>query len=1178
MEIMCFSWNLEGFSRSKYSLQNFLDIHSPDFVFLSEPMLFQCDLNSEMQLFRGEYSSCLGSEDLRDPGLPFHKRAKGGTMALWKKKLDRHVFPCTAPSSSILPIIFSPPGYQTSIHITIYLPTAGKDAEFLEEVVKLSDCVEDLLEKHLDAVLYIRGDANVNPSNVSRQKILRNFCDKWELTSTTINHPTYHHFMGHGASDSQLDVLIHSKNVKETLHKILCKLSNPLITSHHDALLSYLSIPASIPPTKNDNPTAPRVFNNRVKIHWTTAGVEAYKDCVENNLATIRSTWLDPASSPSTSVLLQSTNSFLDRCARNTNPYSSLSTSVPEKSSKKPLYLIKSERALLKSYKALKMTALSDPKYEFNLECHQKLKRHHQQLLRYTRMHDRFRSDKSIHGLCTKDHSTAFKSLRASLKPPNKDIGKLIVGDRTYYGDTVPDGMFDSIKNLKTETSSSKSYYRYPDFSIEYKMIVEICKSGAKIPPLSRKKSDKILNSIRRNVNDYYSITALHYLNAGDSGREHFFFILNNVIANINLAGLPELNTIYACILFKGHGKDRTSERSYRTISTCPLVAKGLDLYIRELCLDEWHGQQAPTQFQGPGMSHEHAALLLTEVVQHSLNVSKLPVFALFLDAKSAFDRVLREILVRNMFLAGTNDHRLLYLDKRLGNRETYCEYNKQLMGPIHDTRGLEQGGFLSSDQYKLYNNEQASVAQSSKLGVSILNRIISCITLADDGVLLSNDIHSLGHLLFLTKQYCSKYQVQLVHDKTKLLVFAKDQDPALVLYPKLISTLSLNGHLLAFSDEAEHLGIIRTTSPGNIVNIVRRVSAYKKQLHALLPAGLALHHHGHPAARLRVERMYGVPVLLSGLAALVLSKHEQNIIYECHKNSLMRLMKLHDRTPDSVVFFLAGSLPITALLHLRQLSLFNMICHLQGNILNILVKDLLIASKPSSRSWCYGLQGLCIQYELPHPLHMIENPIPKENFKKLCKQKVLEYWHKKLTFKACLPSLQYLHPSFLCLTRPHPIWTSLDNNPYQAKAARIQALFLSGRYRSERLTRFWSQNRDGFCVLPICKNQNIFEDIEHIILRCQGLTDVRRRLHEFTRDYISDKPVIKPVIDAYLYSTDDYLRMQFLLDCSVLPLVILIHQHHGPVIHQQLFRISRTWCRSLHVARMKRLGRYFKG
>ena len=64
---------------------------------------------------------------------------------------------------------------------------------------------------------------------------------------------------------------------------------------------------------------------------------------------------------------------------------------------------------------------------------------------------------------------------------------------------------------------------------------------------------------------------------------------------------------------------------------------------------------------------------------------------------------------MRNLFFAGTNDERLLYLDKRLSSRLTFCDYDKQLMGPIFDTRGLEQGSVSSSDKYKLYNNEQAS-------------------------------------------------------------------------------------------------------------------------------------------------------------------------------------------------------------------------------------------------------------------------------------------------------------------------------------------------------------------------------------------------------------------------------------------------------------------------------------
>jgi hypothetical protein len=36
---------------------------------------------------------------------------------------------------------------------------------------------------------------------------------------------------------------------------------------------------------------------------------------------------------------------------------------------------------------------------------------------------------------------------------------------------------------------------------------------------------------------------------------------------------------------------------------------------------------------------------------------------------------------------------RVVYLDRRLRNRLTYIEWDKQLMGPICDTMGVEQGG-----------------------------------------------------------------------------------------------------------------------------------------------------------------------------------------------------------------------------------------------------------------------------------------------------------------------------------------------------------------------------------------------------------------------------------------------------------------------------------------------------
>ena len=48
---------------------------------------------------------------------------------------------------------------------------------------------------------------------------------------------------------------------------------------------------------------------------------------------------------------------------------------------------------------------------------------------------------------------------------------------------------------------------------------------------------------------------------------------------------------------------------------------------------------------------------------------------------------------------------------------------------------------------------------------------------------------------------------------------------------------------------------------------------------------------------------------------------------------------------------------------------------------------------------------------------------------------------------------------------------------------------------------------------------------------------------------------------------------MQFLLDCTPLPIVISYAQLYGAFIYRNVFYLSRTWCFSVHKQRMKRLG-----
>ena len=118
-----------------------------------------------------------------------------------------------------------------------------------------------------------------------------------------------------------------------------------------------------------------------------------------------------------------------------------------------------------------------------------------------------------------------------------------------------------------------------------------------------------------------------------------------------------------------------------------------------------------------------------------------------------------------------------------------------------------------------------------------------------------------------------------------------------------------MNREKVNFVDSAEHVGFLCSTE-GNSVSIFARIKAHKKALGAFLHTGMALGYRGTPAASLQVVQVYGVPVLLSGQAALVLNKAEETIIEQHHKQVVMNIQRLRPCTPCSDTYFLTGTLP----------------------------------------------------------------------------------------------------------------------------------------------------------------------------------------------------------------------------------------------------------------------------
>ena len=281
-----------------------------------------------------------------------------------------------------------------------------------------------------------------------------------------------------------------------------------------------------------------------------------------------------------------------------------------------------------------------------------------------------------------------------------------------------------------------------------------------------------------------------------------------------------------------------------------------------------------------------------------------------------------------------------------------------------------------------------------------------------------------------VTKIFCKKYQVELCADKTKLQAFATKNMMGNVEYAEATHSIQIEGNRIVFSQNAEHVGIVRSTS-GNGPTLLARFTAHRKALQGILHTGMARAHRGNPERGLHIDKIYAIPVLMSGLAPLVLSNSEINMIDQHHKETLRCLLRLYPKTPRGVVYFLAGSLPGSALLHLRQLSIFGMITRLGGNILHTLAHNVSTSAIQSPKSWFHQTRNWCMQYTLSHPLDLLQNPLPKSAFKILVKKKVVDYWETVLRQEVDpRKSLSYFKPCYMSITTSHPLFKTAGSSP----------------------------------------------------------------------------------------------------------------------------------------------------
>ena len=224
--------------------------YSPLLIFLQEHWLPDHEATTKMKTDFPSYNFLTTSDDMftpaedlvLQPGPVWH-----GTAIGWLSSVDRYV--------SSLPIVnerFCGIQYKDSQHditilaYSVYLPTAGKDDEFLEVLSALSSDI--LLHSSAISTLIIGCDSNQSEKSTKRRiSAMTDMLEDFHLQPILSgDEPTFHH--NNQTSESQIDNIYYyfpssSSKTSLELFEHLCLKDNHENLSSHDVLVGKMILP-----------------------------------------------------------------------------------------------------------------------------------------------------------------------------------------------------------------------------------------------------------------------------------------------------------------------------------------------------------------------------------------------------------------------------------------------------------------------------------------------------------------------------------------------------------------------------------------------------------------------------------------------------------------------------------------------------------------------------------------------------------------------------------------------------------------------------------------------------------------------------------------------------------------------------------------------------------------------
>ena len=1072
-------------------------------------------------------------------------RGYGGVAIIWDRTIDQYVKPLDDGNNRIQCIELSIK--KPVLIVSAYLPTKADNDKYDE----YSECIDQLFEliQKYDTThdVIIGGDFNEDISktnNSRRARKLKKFIEECNM-KIDLKGPTFINVKG--VEVSEIDYFIYKVNNSRNLESTRL-VDIPSNVSDHYPIKVIL--PCAL--TKKD----PLENNIQSRIRWNKVDTERYSDIINKQIPVL----LEKLNIQEDSITnrVEETMEILSASAK---------TCCTQKSYGKNKLKLKIWNPQIKDSLHQNKTAYKIWKDEGrpNDPDHPSVRRK-KETRRVFRSEIRKEENKRKHverdriiTANTQDKRLFYQLVKKQRNNKNIFINDLHVANNKYEHEEVIEGWHEHFKTLAEPISNSTYDGKHQDLcEMDYKAIKTICDQ---VPPRSVSRSE-LLEAIKAintgKSEDIFGLSIEHILYAGDDFTDYLLILVNIILQNKLIPEIIKLGLLSP--IFKNKG-NKNESKNYRGIVVLPILCKILEYIARINFRPVLLKNQSPLQ-RGftPNTSPLNAAVIFEEVYRQYSDKNS-PFYIALLDAKSAFDVVIINMLMRKLFLLDIDPTTWSLIDDLHLNTSCNIKWKNQLSKEFKVHQGVKQGGLLSADLYKLYIEDLLSLYETSNQGCMIGHININAVACADDIAVLSDNPYDLQILINHALQYSQLHHYTLQPQKSVIIEVDNKSRKA----TNHNCVYNLNNQEMPNVTSSSHLGIIRSTSRmrSETLHVEQNTTKARRTAYSLLSAGFHGTNGLDPVTSISIYKTYIQPVLTYGLEILQPGPSNMTKLEKFQKSLLKKVLSLPPNTPDPAIYIISGVLPIEASIDTKCLTLFNNICRQDDkSVEKQLAYRQLHIELDSSSSWYVITKKLLYKYGFSDIFQFLDNPPSKYEWKKLIQKKTDSYWVQRITHDCTFySSLIHLNCDTFLPRSCHPIIDlENDNNPSKgALSIGIKLKMVTGTYMTQAKRASFTKHESPTCKL--CDQDN--EDIEHLLLKCKILENIRQ---PFIKQ-LDDLLIKETTISFHNINTDS--KLQLILDCSK------INELQTDIIlnkkgEQNCELISRKLCFALHSIRAR--------